>query len=246
MPSSAGRAGWEYRGESPMPDARNLIRTSGLTLVAAGVLYLPLPFIPSWTRIEDIGTPIWQLVYHLATLHHFVLLFGLFGLFAAQAHRAGGLGLIAFIVTSLGNALVGGIGIVQLTILPVLAANPDVQAMLICTPFYAPATASAEGFIASACAAWNFDVLGSWAGASWLLLMVGSIALGVAIARAGVLPRWPGLLLVLGWLYVAGGLLFPLPDAIANLGLAVIGAGYAACGWFVWTAGRRMGPAAAA
>jgi hypothetical protein len=53
-------------------------------------------------------------------------------------------------------------------------------------------------------------------------------------------------LLVLGWLYVAGGLLFPLPDAIANLGLAVIGAGYAACGWFVWTAGRRMGPAAAA
>lgn len=216
-----------------MPDTRTLIRASGLALAAAGALYMPLPFIPSWTRIEDIGTPTWQVVHHMATIHHFLLLFGLVGLFAAQLRRAGLLGIIAFVVTSLGSALVGGLGIVQLTILPVLAANPDVQPMLICTPFHTPVTAAAQGFITAACAGWNFDVLGIWVGVAWLSLLLGSIALGVSVARAGVLPRWTGWLLVLGWLYVGAGLLLALSEAIANLGLAVIGAAYAAAGAFL-------------
>jgi hypothetical protein len=213
-----------------MTDARVVIRSSGLMLAAAGVLYLPLPFLSGWTRIEDIGGSNWWVAYYLATIHHFFLLFGLFGLFIVQLRAAGLFGVIAFAVASLGNALVGGIGIVQITILPVFAANPDVQPMLICTPFYTPATAAAEGFIATACAAWNFDVLGMWVGAAWLSLLLGSIALGVAIARAGVLPRAAGLALVVGWLWSAAALFLPVPEYAANLGIAVVGAAYVACG----------------
>jgi hypothetical protein len=216
-----------------MTDARNLLRWSGLMLATAGALYVPLPFISDWTRIEDIGGSNWWAAYYMATIHHFLLLFGLFGLFIVQLRAAGRLGVIAFVTASLGNMLVGGVGIVQITILPMLAANPDVQPMLICTPFYTPATLAAEGFIASACAAWNFDVLGMWVDVSWLSLALGSIALGVAIARAGILPRTAGLALVFGWLWSAAGLLAPVPDNVANFGIAIVGAAYVVCGWAI-------------
>jgi hypothetical protein len=221
-----------------MLDAHRLVSWSGIALAAAGLLYVPLPFIPSWTRIEDIGTPNWWVAYNLATIHHFFLLFGLFGVFVAQLHEAGRFGVVAFVLASLGNALVGGVGIVQLTILPVFAANPDVQPMLICTPFYTAATNAAEGFIATACAAWSFDVLATWAGISWLTLVLGSTLLGIAIALARVLPRWAGLLLALGWLYSGVGFVLPIPEAVGSLGIAVVGAGYVACGWHLWARKR--------
>jgi hypothetical protein len=213
-----------------MTDARNLVRASGLALAAAGILYVPLPFIPGWSALEDIGTTNWWIAYYMATIHHFVLLFGLFGLFVAQRVQAGMLGLIAFVLASLGNALVGGVGMIQTTILPVFAANPDAQGMLICTPFYMAATQAAQGFIDTACANWNFDVLATWVGVSWLTFLLGSILLGIAIARAAVVPRWSGLLVTAGWLYSGAGLLLPVPEAIGSLGLTVIGVGYLVCG----------------
>jgi hypothetical protein len=213
-----------------MTDVRMLVRASGLMLAAAGILYVPMPFIPAWTELKDIGTTNWWIVYYMATIHHFILLFGLFGLFVAQRVQAGALGLIAFVLASLGNALVGGVGMIQTTILPVLAGNPDTEGMLICTPFYMAATQSAQGFIDAACASWNFDVLGAWVGISWLTFLLGSILLGIAIARAGVVPRWSGLLLTAGWLYSGAGLLFPIPESIGSFGLAAIGIAYLVCG----------------
>src|SRR3970040_556615 len=205
-----------------MTDARSLVRASGLALAAAGILYVPLPFIPGWSALEDIGTTNWWIGYYMATIHHFVLLFGLFGLFVAQRVQAGMLGLIAFVLASLGNALVGGVGMIQTTILPVFAANPDAQGMLICTPFYMAATQAAQGFIDTACANWNFDVLATWVGVSWLTFLVGSILLGIAIARAAVVPRWSGLLVTAGWLYSGAGLLLPVTEAIGKLGISVV------------------------
>jgi hypothetical protein len=213
-----------------MTDVGKLVRLSGIPLAVAGLLYVPMPFIPGWTAMEDIGTTNWWIVYYMATIHHFLLLFGLFGLFVAQRVQAGSLGLIAFVLASLGNALVGGIGMIQTTILPVFAANPDAQGMLICTPFYMAATQAAQGFIDTACANWNFDVLATWLGVSWLTFLLGSILLGIAIARAGVVPRWSGLLVTAGWLYTGAGLLFPIPESIGGLGLTAIGLGYLVCG----------------
>jgi hypothetical protein len=221
-------------------NASDLLRASGLSAAIAGLLYLPLPLIPSWSALEDIGTGNWWLAYSLGTIHHFFLLFGLFGIFAAQLREAGWLGIIAFVLASLGNALVGGIGMIELTILPVLAASPDVQPMLICTPFHSPATRAAEGFIATACANWSFDVLAAWAGISRLALMLGSVLLGISIAFARVLPRSAGLLITLGWLCQAAGSFLPIPQAIGSLGLTVVGVGYVVCGSALWRRPRNI------
>ena len=222
-----------------MVNASGLVRASGISLAIAGLLYVPLPLIPSWSALEDIGAPGWRLTYNLVTIHHFFLLFGLFGVFVAQLREAGRLGLVGFVLASLGNVLVAGVGMIQLTMLPAFAANPDARSTLMCTPFYSPATLAAEGFIETACAAWNFDVLAAWVGVSWLALMTGSILLGIAIAVARVLPRSAGVLLILGWLYSAVAYFVPIPQAIASLGVGVVGLGYVVCGWALWRLPRN-------
>jgi len=73
-------------------------------------------------------------------------------------------------------------------------------------------------------------VLAAWVGASRLTLLIGSIALGIAIARAAVLPRWTGVVLALGAAYQGTGWFLTIPEAIESLGLAAIGVAYAVCG----------------
>jgi hypothetical protein len=70
------------------------------------------------------------------------------------------------------------------------------------------------------------------------MILVGSIALGVATMRAGVLPRWAGLLLIVSG--VAGLLVIaPLPALVRNI-LAAISSlafflGLAWIGYALWS-----------
>lgn len=212
-----------------MTDARRLIRLSGLTLVAAGALLLPL-VISGPSSIADVGTGRWRLVQNAAFLHHLLLLFGLFGLLAAQLRQAGVLGLFAFLVTSLGNAIDGGVRLIQLTALSALAGHPAADDALICTPFFPPATRSAAQFIARACESWDFGMLSAWFAAGRLSLMGGAVLLGVAIARAGVLPRAAGAFLALGSLVGLIDFFAALPSLVDSVANASIGAGYLWCG----------------
>jgi hypothetical protein len=194
-------------------------------------MVVPLPLVEGWIGIANIGRPAWQAVYHAATIHHVVLPFGLVAIFAAQLGAAGRLGVAAFALAALGNALVGGIGIVQVTVLPALAAHPDGQGALDCLPFYLPATQSAAGFLDAACASWRFGVLDTWFVVAWLTLSTGALLLGAAIVVARVLPRPSGVLIVLGHLALVVGALLGRPEAVGVYGLAIAGAGYAWSGW---------------
>ena len=240
-----------------MTDIDKLVRVGGTVLVLAGILYIAVPFVPETQGLDRIGTTNWLVESYLGTLHHFLLPFGLFALFAVQRveppevveggrddlfavqrEPAGLPGLVAFVVATLGNALAAAVDVVWLTVLPVMAASPEGQAALICLPFYEPATEAARGFIAAACEGWNFSVLGIWNGAAWFILLLGSITLGLVIMRAQVLRPWPGLLLVIGWLGMLAGVVAPVPEAVAGAAYAVVGAAYAWCGVEVWRRAR--------
>jgi len=212
-----------------MNDGGRLIRLSGVALVVAGLLYLPL-LLDGWRSVVDVGTGRWQLVTTAATVHHFILLFGLVGILAAQLRRGGVLGSLGFVVASLGNALVAGVGLVEITILPALAANPAADAALICTPFFPAATRSGQAFTELACTDWAFGPLAGWVGAGWLTLIAGSILLGLAIARAGVLPPAVGLVLAGGWLAELAGVFVPLPVLVENVAYLAIAGAYVWCG----------------
>lgn len=218
-----------------MTDVGKLLRAGGAVLVIAGVLYVALPFVPATHGLDRIGTTNWWAERYLEALHHFLLPFGLVALFAVQRERAAVPGLVAFVAATLGNALAGAVDVIWITILPVMAANPEGQAALICLPFYEPATEAARGFIASACEGWNFGMLGFWHAAAWFILLFGSVTLGLVIARAQVLRPWPGVLLVIGWLGMLAGVVVPIPEVVAGLAYAVVGTAYAWCGIEVWS-----------
>ena len=221
-----------------MTDAGKLVRAGGVMLAIAGILYIAVPFVPSWRALDQIGTTNWWTASYLSTLHHFVVLFGLFAPFTVQREQAGWLGLLAFVTATLGNALAGAIGVVRIAVLPVMASNPDGQAALVCLPFYDAATEAARAFIAAACESWNFDVLGVLAGSAWFALIFGSIALGLAILRAKVLRPGSGVLLVVGWLGILAGVVLPIPEFITDFAYGVVGVAYLWCGIDVWSAER--------
>jgi hypothetical protein len=212
-----------------MSDAATLVRTSGLALALAGVAYLPLA-LGGWSSIADVGSDRWWLVLSASTVHHFLLLFGLFGLLVAQLGRARLLGTVAFTVASLGNAIVGAIGLVQLTILPALGGHPSADDALICTPFYPAATQAATAFIEQACASWDFGALAAWVGGGRIALAIGSILVGITIVRARVLPVAAGFALALGWVIQLVGFVVPLPSPVTGLAYLAVAGAYVACG----------------
>jgi hypothetical protein len=105
-----------------------------------------------------------------------VLLFqlGLVGLYAHQAEQTGWLGLVGFVLAFVGSALVGSTVLMASTLLPLIAGEAPAILEQAMTPpdFLLPVF-----------------VLGF--GLGWTLF-------GIATMRAGVFPRWAGLLLILG------------------------------------------------
>jgi hypothetical protein len=119
---------------------------------------------------------------------------GLPGMYARQATRAGWLGFIGFILVFFGLLVAGvGFGFISAIVIPWMTTHaPELIAGEI-PPLL-------EAFVVVAV----------------LMVVIGSIPLGLVTMRAGVLPRWMGLLLIVSG--VAGILdLAPLSPFMKNL-----------------------------
>ncbi len=170
----------------------DLMRWSGLSSLLGGGLYAAGAVLhPAGEGIDAVGSPRWvpsHVVYWAAIL---LIQLGLVGLYARQHERAGWLGLAGFTLAFAGTTLVSGILLYAATIMPLIAAQaPAIFEQATTMPTYMAAV-FVMGF-----------------GLGWVLF-------GMATVRAGVLPRWPGLLLI------AGVLLFVVSEAAAfEAGLA--------------------------
>ena len=191
----------------------SLIRWSGLALLVAGVLSIgAVPFHPSDADPGGVLSPIWLPVHFLFGLAFVLSLFGLVGLHLRQADKAGLLGLIGFGMTFVGSAvLVGVLGILEAYILPAIAASDAAPKLL------DPAGPLFGGG------------LGQLILIVSIVMALGSILLGAAIVRAGVLPRWAGVLLIVGGPLAA--LWPPLPQIAGTIGIMLFGLGYAWLGY---------------
>jgi len=228
-----------------MPTGRIPVRTCGLAAALAGACYLPLVFVDGWQSAAAIGAPSWWFVYGLATLHHVFLLFGLIGIYCGAARPGSRSSLGAVALTSTGNLLVTGVGAIQLTVLPALAAHPEAASGLDCTPFYRAATAAGASLVAAACEPWHFEAMAAWTGIAWIVLLAGSAWLAVEIFRAGTGARFAGLVLLFGWLVFAAGFAVNLPAPLATAGYLAAAAGYLWVGTAIALnrAGRAAGSA---
>jgi len=190
----------------------NLIRWSGLALLVAGMLWLLSIFHPPDT-LDGMLAPAWGPSHYVTAVASVFLVFGLIGLYAYQVAKVGWLGLIAFILTLAASAMLISAELFGGALAPTLAANPATQSLV--NPQQAGPFVIVIGVIA-------------------VLATVGNILLGIAIMRAGVLPRWAGLLIIIGYIFLAFGIGLPALAILAEVGLVLSGLGYAWCGYSIW------------
>jgi hypothetical protein len=193
-----------------------LTRWSGLALLVAGLLIaVPTLFHPSDADPRAFLNGAWAPVHALLIGGAILSLFGLFSLYGVQAQQTGLLGLAGFGLAFIGSALVVAALVADAFVIPAIAADPAGGTLLDPT---GPLFGGALGLV--------FLVMG-------LTFSLGALLLGFATARAGVLPRLSGILMLSG-----GPLLAftpPLPAIVGMVGAVLLGAGYMWAGYAIWT-----------
>lgn len=214
--------------------------------IGVGLLGLPLyGALTFWSTLDSQPDPATQYDAwaRFVTTDHYLIthLFGsiggavlaILGVFALGAHlatsRAGRLGLVAMVMTVVGQALglaVGGAS--------TFAAPEEGQAHLAGIAEYARLNEQ-QPMLADTALVATFAL-------AILLMFAGGVLLGVAVWRSGVLPRWAGAI------WVASALIFYVLGAV--LGMATTGGSLltqpaaallmvAGGGWMAWSVLRR-------
>jgi len=207
---------------------RKLTRWGGAALALGGVLLFIASLInPALTDPNAVLSNLWTPVHILIWCASVLNVFGLIGLYLRQAEEAGRLGLIGFIMSFFGNAVSSAGPAVEAYALPAIAVMRETGPKTVDALLFNPA-GPLRGLV---------PVLA----ASFVVTSVGYILTGIAIMRAGVLPRWGGLLLIIG--PVTGFAFFAVPAAGYELTVifaAVVGVAFAWLGYALWSDRGRM------
>ena len=176
----------------------NLIRWSGLAAIASGVSLVVAEFVTLSFFGYDFSTTATTgayVLYSLLIMITAVLLpLGLVGLYVRQSEAAGPLGLVGFVVAFIGTVLVAGFFWSSAFVAPILAVEaPQLLDVR-----------SLPGFFRS------FIVFGL----GWLLF-------GVATLRAGIYPRAPAVLLIVGSVLIV--IRLPLTSIVLDAAVAWMG-----------------------
>jgi len=194
----------------------NLIRWSGLISVLAGVFYAIAALLhPAGEDLASVISANWVPAHFVYWVSAILMQLGLVGLYARQAEEIGWLGLAGFVLAFIGTALVLSIFFLATAGLPLIAAE---------APAIFDQAMASPAFIVV------MLVLG---------YIVGYILFGVATMRAGVLPRWAALMLIIGASFflisqtgLVGGMLL---HVIVTVGDVVFGLGLAWMGYALWS-----------
>jgi hypothetical protein len=195
-----------------------LIRWAGLSALLAGIFYVLVGILHPPNVLSSVTTAHWAIVHVLACAMSFFGLLGLAGLYARQAEKSGWLGLAGFVMLSLWLVLIMGFSFVEAFILPQLATTAPtfVEGWL--------------GMFTSSASKINLGVLPTLWTLTGPLYMFGGLLFGIATFRAGILPRWAGVLLAIGTALAPIAALLPpesQPKVAVPVGLALAWLGYA-------------------
>jgi len=181
------------------------IRVSGILLLVSGLLVAISwsfhPFDPDHHAMQSTR---WLLVHGLASIGLVLCVPGLMGLYSQLADEGGILGLISFILATIGTALLAGmILFIEVAALPLIATLPDAEELLNATP---------PAFMAT----FAMTVLS---------FVLGFILLSIVLLRSTTLPRRAGLLLLIGAPLFAAPVP-PAPVIVNTIGAVLFGLGY--------------------
>jgi hypothetical protein len=195
----------------------SLIRAGGPAAIVGGLSYALVGVFHPPNILASVTTPAWLLVHVLAMATSILGLLGLTGIYARQAEKSGWLGLAGYLMLNFWLALILGFAFVEVFILPALAtvAPPFVESWL--------------GMFNGTAGEINLGVLPTVWTITGPLYILGGILFGIATFRAGILPRWAGVLLAIGTAMGPLAALLPLdlqPKVAVPVGLALAWLGY--------------------
>jgi len=168
-----------------MISTKTLYQLSGFSLVLSGLLLLiGLILNPVDTGVTTVKDPLIMASYVLGFFAVLFTLLGLPGVFLRQAERAGLLGLLGMFFTFFGVAILDGThSVISFAVLPVLATSSVTAASLGSLD-----TAIQQGLLGT------LVTIGAPMFLLGLLLLL--LLLGIATLRAGIFPRWVGIVLI--------------------------------------------------
>ena len=211
--------------------AQGLIRWSGPAVMIAGLSYALVGVFHPPNVLSAVTTAPWMVVHVLAMATSIFGMIGLAGLYARQAEKSGWAGLAGYLLLSLWLALILGFTFVEVFILPALATE-------------APAfVTSWLGMFNGTAGEINLGTLPTVWTITGPLYILGGILFGIATFRAGILPRWAGVLLAVGTAIGPLAALLPLdyqPKVAVPVGIALLWLGYS-----LWSERREVRSATA-
>lgn len=205
---------------------QSLIRWSGLSAMAAGLIFAGIQPIHPADVLASVTTSVWSVIISLKLAMCLFFLIGLTGIYARQAEKAGWLGFAGFALLVVSFWLQTGFVFVELFVLPVVAT-------------------SLPGFVDSALGIANGQPgvmdIGAFVptyGVVGIGYLLGGLLFGVATVRARVLPRWPAILLASAAIITPAAAL--LPHALQRYAAVPMGIALVWLGFSLWSERRAL------
>lgn len=169
-------------------------------------------------------TDAWLIAHTFHLVGAILTLFGLLGVYVYQVRESGRLGVIGFVLASIGTAMFVGTGLITAYLWTAIARH-------------APSFVAADGPMFT-----DPLAIGVLSG-TYLFLVVGYVTFGIATLRSGLFPRWASLLVIVGIVLFNAPVqpVGPLPWATRVLGAQVLGAGFVGLGFTLWSGRRAAG-----
>ncbi|MCL6571873.1 MAG: hypothetical protein K6T88_09355 [Bacillus sp. (in: Bacteria)] len=202
--------------------ASKLIRWAGLAAMLAGILFIVIQMIHPADILSAVTTGRWAIVHYLSIAMCLLGLLGITGIYAREVEGAGWLGLVGFLMFSLFYALTMGFNFVEAFISPLL---PN-EAPKFVESFLELASGSTGEMDLGAVVA-VYSLVG-------VLYMLGGPLFGIAIIRAGILPRWAAVLFASGG-PVSAIVVSLLPHPLDRIAAVPLGLGLAWLGYALWS-----------
>jgi hypothetical protein len=201
-----------------------LTRAAGLAAVAAGILFIAVQVKHPEITLDFVQGTQYKVRQGMKIAMAVLALAGIAGMYLSQVRRIGLLGLVGWLMLSLGYLMMLCVEMIALVVVPtIVQTSPDYVSGVI-----AVATNSSSSADLGLFSTLNMVVAVGY--------LIGGLVFGVALFRAGVLARWAAALLAVAsvltmtipFLPMVNQRLFAVPDGIALIGL----------GWSLWRAQR--------
>jgi hypothetical protein len=207
-----------------------LTRGAAVAAVAAGLIFIGVQINHPHADVTAVTTTEWAVRNTLKVLMAALVLVGITGMYLRQVKQTGVLGLLGYLVLSIGYLLILSTTVISAYVLPSLADTD---------PGYVnDVLAAGTGGTPSG----DIGLLGSVFQVQGIAYLAGGLLFGVALFRARVLVRWAAVLLALGGLVSVA--LTVMPDAFYRFLAFPNAVAMVALGYSLWRS-VRTDPSAA-